>query len=80
MSIHGVREDADRYFHCWNCGFVCDSQRDSLGDRTGVYTLGRLADEDGYPILDENGFDIYPEDSDEIISGCPFCGCGNYRG
>lgn len=34
-------EDEGRYFRCWNCGFVCDSQRDSLGgaeDRAGTNT------------------------------------------
>ena len=28
--IFGRGDDADRYFRCWNCGFVCDAQRDSL--------------------------------------------------
>jgi len=30
--IYGKGDDADRYFKCWNCGFVCDSHRDELGD------------------------------------------------
>jgi hypothetical protein len=24
--------DAGRYFRCWNCGFVCDVERDDLSD------------------------------------------------
>lgn len=32
LPIHGTGDDEGRYFHCWNCGFVCDSQRDELGD------------------------------------------------
>lgn len=24
--------DAGRYFRCWNCGFVCDIERDALDD------------------------------------------------
>lgn len=32
LPIHGTGDDADRYFHCWNCGFVCDADRDELGD------------------------------------------------
>ena len=30
-SPHAVGEDYGRYFRCWNCGFPCDSERDSLG-------------------------------------------------
>jgi hypothetical protein len=26
-----ARTDKDRYFRCWNCGFICDVQRDALG-------------------------------------------------
>ena len=32
LPIHGKGEDAGRYFHCWNCGFVCNKDRDELGD------------------------------------------------
>lgn len=32
LPIHGEAEDADKYFRCWNCGFICDVDRDSLGD------------------------------------------------
>lgn len=36
IPIFGSKErgdgrDADRYFECWNCGMVCDSERDFLG-------------------------------------------------
>jgi hypothetical protein len=24
--------DAGRYFRCWNCGFICDVERDALSD------------------------------------------------
>jgi hypothetical protein len=30
--MRGKGEDEGRYFHCWHCGFVCDSKRDELGD------------------------------------------------
>ena len=30
--VKGRGEDRNRYFRCWNCGFICDSQRDELGD------------------------------------------------
>jgi len=32
-------EDEGRYFRCWNCGMICDVQRDALGgseDRGGT--------------------------------------------
>jgi predicted RNA-binding Zn-ribbon protein involved in translation (DUF1610 family) len=29
--IFGRGDDEGRYYRCWNCGFVCDSQRDALG-------------------------------------------------
>ena len=67
IPIRGIWEDKGKYFRCWNCGFVCDSQRDSLGDHGGV-TTGTYVDVDGvtkyYPI---------------VQSGCPFCGCTNYK-
>jgi hypothetical protein len=31
LPIHGTGDDADRYYHCWFCGFVCDADRDELG-------------------------------------------------
>ena len=30
--VKGRWGDKGRYFRCWNCGFVCDSKRDELGD------------------------------------------------
>ena len=67
IRVKGSGEDADRYFRCWNCGFVCDSQRDSLGERGGV-TTGTYTDVDAvvkyYPI---------------VTGGCPNCGCTNYK-
>lgn len=27
------RTDQGRYFRCWNCGFVCDIERDLLSDK-----------------------------------------------
>jgi len=38
---YGEGKDADRYFHCWNCGFICDVDRDALGgpaDRANITT------------------------------------------
>lgn len=32
LPIYGEGEDKDKYFHCWNCGFVCNTDRDELGN------------------------------------------------
>lgn len=32
LPIYGKGDDEGKYFHCWNCGFVCDKDRDELGD------------------------------------------------
>lgn len=31
LPIFGRGDDKGRYFRCWNCGFICDSQRDDHG-------------------------------------------------
>ena len=39
LPVKGRGEDEGKYFRCWNCGFVCDKDRDKLGDgesRSGV--------------------------------------------
>jgi hypothetical protein len=36
---YGDGRDAGKYFRCWNCGWICDVDRDKLGgvdDRPGV--------------------------------------------
>jgi hypothetical protein len=36
ISIRGSNEDTGVYYRCWNCGFICDSTRDQIGDGDGV--------------------------------------------
>jgi len=31
-SVRGNGEDAGKWFKCWNCGFICNVDRDALGD------------------------------------------------
>lgn len=41
--ISGDGLDAGKYYRCWNCGFVCNVDRDALGDaqsRDGVAIKG----------------------------------------
>ena len=30
--IRGKGDDEGKYFRCWNCGFICNKDRDELGD------------------------------------------------
>ena len=30
--IRGDGQDFGKWFRCWNCGFICNSERDALGD------------------------------------------------
>ena len=56
IPVKGQRDDKGRYFRCWNCGFVCDAQRDQLGgpeDRSGVsHSNFIVADNLGYQFGD----------------------------
>ncbi len=67
IPVPGDLEDDGRYFECWVCGFICDSQRDIIGDGSGV---------DVITYVDTDGVTKYKPD---IVSGCPFCGSQNYK-
>lgn len=46
LPIFGKGEDADKFYHCWYCGFVCDVDRNELGDsasKSGDHHLDALA-------------------------------------
>ena len=30
-----VKDQSDKLFRCWNCGFICNTDRDKLGDGVG---------------------------------------------
>jgi hypothetical protein len=100
----GNGEDYDKYYRCWNCGHICNEDRDALGSGNGVshedYVENATGAYDGDPLTslatldgDINGFQVALElDSDGnpkvirhdlqtvINTGCPFCGCRNWRG
>ena len=45
LPIYCKGDDAGKYFKCWYCGFVCDKDRDMLGDSStkgGDYHLDAL--------------------------------------
>ena len=41
IPLKGSLEDSGRYFKCWNCGFICDANRDKLGVGDGITQLDK---------------------------------------
>ena len=40
VLIKGIDEDRGKYYRCWNCGFICNKDRNSLGgskSRNGTF-------------------------------------------
>ena len=74
----GDGQDSGRYYRCWNCGFVCDTQRDALGDATSrsgaVYETYAQVDEYGNPTGETRW------KPSESSTGCPMCFTKNWRG
>lgn len=42
IPIYGRGDDANRYYHCWFCGFVCDVERDALGGADSGSGVGHV--------------------------------------
>ena len=89
----GDGQDHGKFFECWNCGFICNVDRDALGDAQSVsditMTSYDLLDEYGDSVADTGGckhtiFEGEGYTTNRYIptveSGCPFCGTKNYRG
>lgn len=113
----GDGEDDGKYYRCWHCGFICDVERDELGDAESTHGVSyRIYDQqyssdgnvikrkgsidgtldDGTALIDmtalgkglivlKNGLDGTPQGIREnwepnVTSGCPLCGCRNWRG
>ena len=41
IPLKGSLEDSGRYFKCWNCGFICDANRDKIGPGDGTTQLDK---------------------------------------
>ena len=39
-----VKDQSGKLFRCWNCGFVCNTDRDKLGDGEGFYITDKVDD------------------------------------
>lgn len=85
--------DSGKYYKCWNCGFICNTDRDALGDAQSVsdisYESYDLLDEYGDSVADTGGckHTIFEGEGYTTVryipvvnSGCPMCGTLNWRG
>ena len=39
LPVKGKGDDKNRYFRCWNCGFICDAERDALAGPEDVSSI-----------------------------------------
>jgi hypothetical protein len=91
-KLPGSGDDHAKCYKCWNCGFICDKDRDSVdryeGRSGGTNTLYGPAREEY--LVDEGNEYCWDEHNSEIIvdmgsyyptmaKGCPLCGSTNYR-
>lgn len=102
----GEADESGQFYKCWNCGWVCDVERDELGgsddtvglaienysvtsypgspgELTGQAVLG--GDIEHFQVTLEVDADGVPLEIEEhwravSVSGCPMCGCRNWRG
>jgi len=49
IPLPGVGIEKNQYFKCWNCGFVCNVDRDSLGGPDTFKEAGREIETLQYP-------------------------------
>ena len=68
IRIPGSLEDDGKFYRCWNCGFICNGNRDVL--------VGNFGGVNASTYVDVDGLTKYKA---EVTGGCPFCGSGNYR-
>lgn len=68
IRLYGEGDDTNKYYRCWNCGFPCKTDRDSLGV-DGTVTTETYVDTDAVTKY-----------KPVVIGGCPFCGCSTWKG
>lgn len=95
-KVHGTNDDAGKWYRCWNCDFLCNEDRDDLGGaadkdgvvhtvqastpyRVGIYTATLRSNTNTFAVVNpsQQAQNIHTPLSN---SGCPFCGCRNWRG
>lgn len=90
LPMYGEGDDRGKYFRCWNCGFICNIDRDALGDGDGrSYTEFAVTTEPLYPVADGGppykailkGVTILERDGYQVGgTGCPLCHTLNWKG
>ena len=106
-----AKDQTNIFFRCWNCGFICRTDRDQLGDGEGFY----ISDDVDKPIVQNKGaganefpmsnlqwdvqisidvlttphlskldsqgqpMEVMHNNTSMVTSGCPLCGCRNYK-
>lgn len=74
---HGDGQDNGKWFRCWNCGFICNKDREALG---GPATENNITIQ-AYTQVDEYGDSAGTTRYYPIVEqGCPLCGSMNWRG
>ena len=60
LPIYGEGDDAGKYYRCWNCGFICNIDRDTLGDGDGKSYTDFVTASDGHSDMSDplNGYSV----------------------
>lgn len=94
IPLPGVREDRRKWFKCWNCGFICNIERDSLNQS---YEVGTIPFNDvpygteQFIIVEQDEIILGTRSPDsgegnvtryypDVSTGCPFCGNQQWKG
>jgi hypothetical protein len=73
----GDGEDHGKWYECWNCGWLCNTDRDELG---GPDSKSNITPE---PFLEVDQYGTATTATlykPVVESGCPFCGSLNWKG
>lgn len=71
LPLYGEKDDTGKLFRCWNCGAICNIERERL--TTGEYGLGGVVPTTYTDVDGKTKY--YPN----VIDGCWFCGSTNWR-
>jgi hypothetical protein len=83
VKIHGAFEDKGKYFYCWNCGVICDVDRNAGAEGYGGVATAFTESytktvEDDYHMTGEGSVThTYIPYEVAISRGCWFCGATN---
>ena len=83
-----IGEDFRKWYRCWNCGHLCNEDREALGGKAsgdGIHTESFTPGSPGTGTdpRDEHGTrtpDVKTDLKPVVDKGCPFCGTMNWRG